>query len=126
MANSLKATVKEYFAKPPAFFAWGEDDTQAVSQGSAVLQCKDDHHATLAVLLLPGYDGIISYNVNLLVLLTACAGWKTSEGWLSSCFRKAKRQSKRFQTRNGRVSFDLIIDKQSHMTTLHCEERANE
>lgn len=123
MDGSLKATVKKIFSQSPCFFEWGDDDTQAVSQGSAVLQCKDDHHATLAVLLLPGYDGIISYNVKLLVLLTACAGWKNSEGWLSSCFRKAKRQSKRFQTKNGRVSFDLIIDKQAHMTTLHCEER---
>ena len=121
---TLKETVKKIFSQAPCFFEWPEDDTQAVSQGSAVLHCKDDHHATLAVLLYPGMDQIISYNVHLLVLLTACAGWTTSEGWLSSCFRKATRSSKRFQTRNGRVSFDLIIDKQSHLTTLHCEERS--
>ena len=120
---TLKATVKKIFSQLPAFFVWGDDDTQAVSQGSAVLQCKDDHHATLAVLLLPGYDQIISYNVGLLVLLTACAGWKTSEGWLSSCFRKAKRRGGRYKTTNRRVSFDLLIDKANHMTTLHCEER---
>lgn len=120
---TLKEQVKKIFSQSPCFFEWGDDDTQAISQGSAVLQCKDDHHATLAMLLLPGYNGIVSYNMHLLVLLTACAGWKNSEGWLSSCFRKSKHRSRRYQTKNGRVSFDLIIDKQSHVTTLHCEER---
>jgi hypothetical protein len=120
---TLKETVKKMFSQKPCFFEWPEDDTQAVSQGSAVLQCKDDHHATLVVMLYPGMDQIISYNVNLLILLTACAGWKTSEGWLSSCFRKAKRRGGRYQTRNGRVSFDLIVDQANHLTTLHCEER---
>lgn len=119
---TLKGQVKKIFSQEPCFFEWGADDTQAISQGSAVLQCKTEHTATLACMMPPNNEQIVKYNTNLLILLTACAGWLNSESWLASCFRQSKRRSGRYQTRKGAVSFDLIVDKVNMLTTLHCEE----
>lgn len=118
----LKAAVKTYFATPPAFFAWGDDDTQAVSQGSAVLHCKTDHTATLAVMMPPNNETVVRYNTNLLVLLVLCAEWRQGNTWLASCFRSSRRMSGRYKAKHGRMRFDLTIDKLNALTTLHVEE----
>lgn len=122
IAVSLKKTVKTYFAKPPAFFEWPEDDTQAVSQGAAVLQCKTDNTATLACMMPPNNETIVRYNTNLLVLLVLCADWKQGNTWLALCFRVSRRMSGRYKAKHGRMRFDLTIDKANSLTTLHVEE----
>jgi hypothetical protein len=121
---TLKATVKEYFAKSPALFEWGDDDTQAISQGSAVLQCKTDHTATLACVMPPNNDTVVKYNVNLLVLLMLCAGWKQGNTWLASCFRASKRKSGQYKAKHSNMRFELTIDKANMLTTLYAEELA--
>lgn len=124
MPETLKATVRRIFAQPPCFFEWPADDTLAVSQGSAVLQCKTDHEATLACMMPPNNPQIVRYHTTLLLLLAACAGWKDSDAWFTSAFRAARTESQRFIHRDGGKVFDLTIDKAHMLTTLHITEPA--
>lgn len=119
---TLKATVKHIFAQPPCFFVWGVDDTEAISQGSAVLQCKTEHEATLACMMPPNNPQIVRYHVNLLLLLAACGGWKQADPWLTACFRASKTKSGRYIHREGTTTYDLTIDKGNLLTTLHITE----
>lgn len=120
---TLKANVKAYFSKAPCFFVWGADDTQAVSQGSAVLQCKTDHAATLAVMMPLNNDRIVRYNATLLDLLLSVAGWNAGSQWLARCLRDAVKKPKgdTYEVRYNGIKCSLIIDRAHALTTLSVE-----
>lgn len=120
---TLKAEVKKYFSRPPCFFEWGENDTEAVSQGSAVLQCPTDDKASLAAMMPPNNDRIVRYNTTLLVLLLTVAGWKSGDRWLAECFRAAAMNANggEYAARHGRMAFRVIINRKDFLTTLTCE-----
>lgn len=121
---TLKANVKAIFSKPPCFFEWGADDTEAISQGSAVLQCKTDYDVSLMVMMPPNNDRIVQYNVTLLVLLIATAGWNDGEQWIAQCFREAKQHTKGgiFDIEHDSLSCRLVIDRGHGLTTLTIKE----
>lgn len=122
---TLKADVKRIFSQRPCFFEWGDDDTEAVSQGSAVLHCPTDHKVSLAAMMPRGNDQIVSYNTTLLVLLLGVAGWKEGEQWLAQSFREAAKHSQGglFHTEHAGRTYKLIVDRGHELTTLTIEEQ---
>jgi hypothetical protein len=121
---TLKANVKAMFSRRPCFFVWGDDDSEAVSQGSAVLQCATDHKASLAVMMPRDNERIVAYNTTLLVLLLGVAGWNDGEHWLAQSFRAAAQhaQGGLFHTEHGALTVKLIVDRGHALTTLTIEE----
>lgn len=121
---TLKADVKHIFSQRPCFFVWGDNDTEAVSQGSAVLQCPTDHKASLAAMMPRDNDRIVAYNTTLLVLLLGVAGWKDGETWLADCFRAAAKhtQGGTFAAMHGALSCRLVVDRGHELTTLTVEK----
>ena len=120
---TLKSDVKAMFSRRPCFFQWGEDDTQAVSQGSAVLQCKNDHTASLMVMMPQNNDRVMQYNVTLLVLLAGVAGLDEGEAWIAQCFREAKNHSRVgvFNLERDKL-YTLVCDREHGLTTLTIKE----
>lgn len=121
---TLKTDVKRIFSQRPCFFAWGDNDTEAVSQGSAVLQCPADHKASLAAMMPRDNERIVAYNTTLLILLLGVAGWKDGETWLAQSFRAAAKhtQGGRFHTEHAGRTYKLIVDRPHELTTLTIDE----
>lgn len=123
---SLKAKVKDYFTRPPCNFRFEADDTKAINNGIAVLQCKDDRTATLAVQMPsdPELANVVTFNTNALVLLCLVGGFKDGDAWLAECFRApAKRQgTEPFMTIHANVRYELIINRTVHLVTLTATE----
>lgn len=125
---TLKDDVKRIFSQRPCFFVWGADDTEAISQGSAVLQCPNAHKAILAAMMPRDNDRIVSYNTTLLVLLLGVAKWNDGEAWLAQCFRAAAKKpggdtfAERVTLPSGNLSVRLIVNRTHALTTLTIEE----
>lgn len=125
---TLKADVKRIFSQRPCFFVWGADDSEAISQGSAVLQCPNAHKAILAAMMPQGNDRIVAYNTTLLVLLLGVAGWNDGEHWLADRFRRAAKKPggdtfvEQLALPSGNLSVRLIVNRSQALTTLTIEE----
>jgi hypothetical protein len=122
---TLKAKVKEIFVKPPCHFVFHKNDTEATGHDGAILQCKDDHTASLMCMMPRDMLGLVQRNTNLMIVLLLCAGWKDGDRWLAQCFREAKGlpKGKIFDAGFGGVSFQLVIDPEHALVTLNAVEK---
>jgi hypothetical protein len=108
---TLKPRVKQFFTQPPCSFVFGADDTKAVDNGIATLQCKDDHTATLFCRMPRDMPNVVVFNTNALVLLLLVADWKEGDAWLAECMRAdPKRQDDApFTTIHAGKRYELLI-----------------
>lgn len=126
---TLRETCKQAFAQAPAGFAWGADDSQAVSHLGAVLQLHADG-ATLSCTLPPGEPHTIKRNVNLLLLMLLAAGWPRGNAWLTARLRAATtappgRPLQHEMLMRG-VRYRLLIDRIHNLVTLRVKDERPE
>lgn len=121
---TLKAKVKNIFTKPPCSFVFRADDTQAIGQAGAVLQCKTDDQASLVVMMPRRYPDVVTRSTNLLIALLLVAGWRDGDAWLAQCFRAAAPlpEGKIFEADHGGKHYTLIVNRTHELTTLTVQD----
>ena len=121
---TLKAEVKTIFTKPPCSFVFHADDTEATGQPGAVLQCKDDHTASLVCMMPRRYPDVVARSTNLLITLLLVSGWKDGDAWLAQCFRAAAPlpEGKIFEADQGGKHYTLIVNRTHELTTLTVQD----
>ena len=121
---SLKAKVKQYLTKPPCNFAFERDDTRAVNNGMAVLQCKNDYTASLLCQMPADRADVVLFNTNTMVALGLLAGWQEVDAWLAECMRAGEQRQREspFMTIRDGVRYELIINRGYQLATLTVTE----
>lgn len=120
--QTLQQRVQMAFAMEPPGFPIVTGSCEAVSHTGAVLQTPTANRATLTCQMPHNNPALVRRNVNLLVLLGACADLDLS-AWLQAEFlavgKKTGRRSVKIE--NGRRC-DLIIDRPHQLTTLTIQQ----